>query len=427
MNGCRLVQHQRFKLSFEYCGTPFIGFAKNAAIKTKPSICNVLEAALWRLTGQTVKVVGSSRTDSGVHALCNVAHIDMPPRLSPAERKAVFLRWQQDPSSALLSSAPLSSPLASSLSSSPPPPPPLSSPSPSPASSSEEQMYYEAKVIMSAMNQYLKGEELPVAVIGVEPMCHVWLSPEEERQLEWWKRLRKQRENKQQRKKGEAKEAAATTSRSGEEREEKEEMKRGDEEDGGEEGEEEEGKEEPTFQNTTERCRGEWHARFSAVGRTYVYRLLSNCGRRPASSFEKDRMWHIKERVDFSALQRACAVLQGEHDFSSFRSKNCYSKSPIRNLSKFSVERIQLPYTCIYRDVSEEAFQFTAHSSSFLQHQVRLMMEAVVEVGTGKLQLEALSKMLAAKDRRHGPNHLAPPHGLYLKQVHYPPFSPSLN
>ncbi|GFQ03131.1 tRNA pseudouridine synthase a [Phtheirospermum japonicum] len=82
----------------------------------------------------------------------------------------------------------------------------------------------------------------------------------------------------------------------------------------------------------------DFHARYKAQERTYFYRILS--GKEPLSTFEKDRAWHVPEELDILAMQKACQVLVGCHDFSSFRAAACQAKSPIRTLEELSVTEV---------------------------------------------------------------------------------------
>ncbi|KAB1208544.1 tRNA pseudouridine synthase A [Morella rubra] len=82
----------------------------------------------------------------------------------------------------------------------------------------------------------------------------------------------------------------------------------------------------------------DFHARYKAQERTYFYRLLS--GSEPLSTFEKDRAWHVPEELDILAMQEACKVLVGHHDFSSFRAAGCQAKSPLRTLDELEVSEI---------------------------------------------------------------------------------------
>ncbi|MFN4042090.1 MAG: tRNA pseudouridine(38-40) synthase TruA [Brevundimonas sp.] len=147
----------------------------------------------------------------------------------------------------------------------------------------------------------------------------------------------------------------------------------------------------------------EWHARFSATGRRYLYRILNRPGR-PA--LDHGRVWHVKKPLDAEAMHRAAQALVGHHDFTTFRDVNCQSASPVKSLDEVAVERIG----------EEVRLRFAARS--FLHRQVRSMTGSLVEVGLGRWGEDAVAEALAARDRaRCGP--VAPSTGLYLTGVVY--------
>ncbi|KAF5952051.1 hypothetical protein HYC85_009995 [Camellia sinensis] len=181
-----------------------------------------------------------------------------------------------------------------------------------------------------------------------------------------------------------------------------------------------------------------FHARYKAQERTYFYRLLS--GPEPLSTFEKDRAWHVPEELDILAMQRACRVLVGHHDFSSFRAASCQAKSPIRTLDEFGVmEVVSTPYfpSIIEREQSNKVktsngesndgfgvrrrhrcFVVTARARSFLYHQVRLLVGVLKAVGTGELTISDVERILNAKNVTAA-SPMAPACGLYLGNVKY--------
>jgi tRNA pseudouridine38-40 synthase len=147
----------------------------------------------------------------------------------------------------------------------------------------------------------------------------------------------------------------------------------------------------------------EWHARFSATGRRYLYRILNRPGR-PA--LDHGRVWHVKKPLDAEAMHRAAQALVGHHDFTTFRDVNCQSASPVKSLDEVVVERVG----------EEVRLRFAARS--FLHRQVRSMTGTLVEVGLGRWSEDAVAEALAARDRaRCGP--VAPSTGLYLTGVVY--------
>jgi len=149
----------------------------------------------------------------------------------------------------------------------------------------------------------------------------------------------------------------------------------------------------------------DFHARFSAVGRHYLYRILNQ---RPPPALERNKVWWVpKQQIDADAMHTAAQHLVGHHDFSSFRASNCQAKSPAKTLDRLDVER----------DGAE--IRINAAARSFLHHQVRNMVGTLMWVGTGKWQPADVRKALTACDRAAaGPT--APPEGLYLVQVDYP-------
>ena len=147
----------------------------------------------------------------------------------------------------------------------------------------------------------------------------------------------------------------------------------------------------------------DWHARFSAVGRRYLYRILNRAG---PPALDKGKVWHIRKRMDEEAMHDAAQSLVGLHDFTTFRDVNCQSKSPLKTLD---VARI-------FRNGDEIYLQFEARS--FLHRQVRSMTGTLAEVGQGRWAVEDVAAALAAKDRAAcGP--VAPSDGLYLTGVSY--------
>ncbi|MCW5696119.1 MAG: tRNA pseudouridine(38-40) synthase TruA [Bauldia sp.] len=153
----------------------------------------------------------------------------------------------------------------------------------------------------------------------------------------------------------------------------------------------------------------DFDARFRAVARHYLYRVLD---RRAPAVLDRMRVWHVTRPLDLAAMGEGARALIGRHDFSTFRAAECQAKSPVKTLDRLDVER-----------VGDEVW-FSASAPSFLHSQVRSMVGTLVKVGTGAWPASAVGNALAARDRtRCGP--LAPPHGLYLMRVDYPPAAPA--
>jgi tRNA pseudouridine38-40 synthase len=147
----------------------------------------------------------------------------------------------------------------------------------------------------------------------------------------------------------------------------------------------------------------EFHARFSATGRSYVYRILNRSG---PPALERGRVWHVKTPLDVEAMHLAGQRLIGLHDFTTFRDAACQAKSPVKTLDETAAER------------RDEEVRVTFAARSFLHRQVRSMVGTLVEVGRGTWTADDLSAALAARDRAAcGP--VAPAQGLCLAAVRY--------
>ena len=157
----------------------------------------------------------------------------------------------------------------------------------------------------------------------------------------------------------------------------------------------------------------DFHARFSAVERSYVFRVLY---RRPPLTFDHGKFWKIGYPLDIDAMRQGASYLIGKHDFTTFRSTMCQAKSPVKTLDEISIEARPYPHGTEYH--------FYIRARSFLHNQVRSLVGTLERVGTGNWQPERVKVALEAADRAAcGP--VAPPEGLYLADVIYPidPFS----
>jgi tRNA pseudouridine38-40 synthase len=160
---------------------------------------------------------------------------------------------------------------------------------------------------------------------------------------------------------------------------------------------------EPIVVLAAEAVNGEFHARFSATGRHYRYRILN---RRPRPAVNRGQVWWVPTVLDVEAMNDAAQELIGEHDFTSFRATLCQAKSPVKSIEKLTVRR----------DGEEILIEVSARS--FLHHQVRNIAGTLSLVGKGKWTRKDVADALAARERSAG-GPTAPADGLYLVRVDY--------
>ena len=147
----------------------------------------------------------------------------------------------------------------------------------------------------------------------------------------------------------------------------------------------------------------DFHARFDAVRRAYLYRIIV---RRAPLALDRGKVWRVPVKLDEDAMHAAAQRLIGQHDFTTFRDAHCQAKSPVKTLDRCDVQ------------LSGGEIHVWCEARTFLHRQVRSMVGTLVEVGLGKMSADDVAGALAAKDRaRCGP--VAPADGLYLARVDY--------
>lgn len=244
---------QRYRLVLEYHGAPFVGWQRQ---ENGASVQETLETALARL-GEEVRVTGAGRTDRGVHALAQTAHVDLARNWQPFR-------------------------------------------------------------LMEALNHHLRPA--PIAVLAAE------------------------------------------------------------------------------------RVGPDFHARYSARRRHYLYRIIQ---RRAPLALEAGLAWHIRYPLDLEAMREGASSLIGHHDFTTFRSVQCQSASPVKTLDAIEIEQ------------QGTEINIRLNARSFLHNQVRSIVGTLERVGAGRWQSAQVAEVLHARDRTAcGP--VAPPEGLYLAGVDYP-------
>lgn len=151
----------------------------------------------------------------------------------------------------------------------------------------------------------------------------------------------------------------------------------------------------------------DWHARFSATERRYLFRLLA---RRAPATIESGLLWQVRNDVDVDLMRQGAAHLIGHHDFTTFRSTICQARSPMKTMDEITINEVET--------LSGTEVHFHLRARSFLHNQVRSIVGSLERVGAGTWDPARMAEALAAKDRAAcGP--VCPPHGLYLAGVGY--------
>jgi tRNA pseudouridine38-40 synthase len=156
------------------------------------------------------------------------------------------------------------------------------------------------------------------------------------------------------------------------------------------------------------RVADDFHARFSALERRYLFRLVQ---RRAPLTHDAQLAWRVQHGLDVDAMRAGAARLVGLHDFTTFRSTLCQAKSPVKTLDEISIAELDYP--------GGREFRFTLRARSFLHNQVRSIVGTLERAGAGSWSPEDVARALEARSRAAcGP--VSPPDGLYLTGVGYP-------
>ena len=147
----------------------------------------------------------------------------------------------------------------------------------------------------------------------------------------------------------------------------------------------------------------QFHARYSVKERIYKYFIIN---RLAAPTLEKERVWHIRKKLDIKLLKKGVKKLVGTHDFSTFRATNCYAKSPIKKINKIIVKNVK------------DKIQIEFRSKSFLRSQVRSMVGCLIKLAEKKWDMKKFEYVFKSKKRTNCASP-APAHGLYLAKVIY--------
>lgn len=152
----------------------------------------------------------------------------------------------------------------------------------------------------------------------------------------------------------------------------------------------------------------DWHARFSAIERRYVFRLIV---RRAPLVHHKGQAWRVNNHLKVDAMREGAAHLIGKHDFTTFRASICQAKSPVKSIDEITITERDYP--------GGQEVNIFVRARSFLHNQVRSIVGTLERVGAGAWHPEDVKIALEARDRaKCGP--VSPPDGLYLMAVGYP-------
>jgi tRNA pseudouridine38-40 synthase len=147
----------------------------------------------------------------------------------------------------------------------------------------------------------------------------------------------------------------------------------------------------------------EFHARMSARGKTYIYRILN---RSTACPFNRNYSLHVPVRLDVETMNHAAGLLIGNHDFASFQAAGSSVQNTVRTITHSSMTK------------EEDMIVYSVTANGFLYNMVRVIVGTLIEVGKGKMSVADVGLILRAACRSDaGPT--APPHGLFLKEVEY--------
>lgn len=157
-----------------------------------------------------------------------------------------------------------------------------------------------------------------------------------------------------------------------------------------------------------------FHARFGALSRTYVYRIVN---RRVRPALERARAAWVRDPLDAGAMHAAGQALLGEHDFSAFRAAECQSSTPVRRVMSVAVRRLD-----------DDRVEIAIRANAFLHHMVRNIAGTLISVGVGDHSPAWVAEVLARRDRTLA-GAMAPSQGLFFAGVEYDPAFglPSLN
>lgn len=148
----------------------------------------------------------------------------------------------------------------------------------------------------------------------------------------------------------------------------------------------------------------DFHARFSATGKTYEYRIWNG---RIMPPFIRQYAWHVIEPLNLALMQEASRAIPGERDFAAFRSARSLNHTTVREIT-----------SAHWRTEGEQTLVFEIAGKGFLRYMVRSLVGTIVEIGRGQRPVDDIGRLLAAPDRAQA-GRTAPARGLFLMKVDY--------
>lgn len=155
---------------------------------------------------------------------------------------------------------------------------------------------------------------------------------------------------------------------------------------------------------TAEEVDKEFHARYSAKGKKYMY-IVNNSKTRSALDFYRE--YHFDYNLDYKSMKKAAQILEGTHDFKGFMASGSSIKDTVRTISKIQIKK---------KDDGRIIFNFTGNG--FLYNMVRILVGTLLDVGIGKINVKDLEEIINSKDRTKA-GKTVPAQGLYLVEVYY--------
>lgn len=146
-----------------------------------------------------------------------------------------------------------------------------------------------------------------------------------------------------------------------------------------------------------------FHARFSAVSKTYIYKIRNA---KTSSAFHSDLEWTLGQPLNIEKMREAAEIFKGEHNFQNFTSKEEDEQKFSRNIGVFDIK------------CENSSIEITISGNGFMRYMVRMLVGSIVQVGLGKMSTKDLQDELESPIRKPS-SHKAPAYGLYLKEVNY--------